>query len=166
MLKMIKKIKLRFFNKYVKINKGFRCAYPEKISFEGYAYIGPNAQIFGEGKLTIKNNVIIGPNITVMTSNHNYNGTSLPYDSINLIGDVTIEENVWIGANVSIVPGVTIGEGAVIAMGAVITKDIPMCSVVGGNPAKLIKNRDVRQYNSLKEQGALYLEKKYGASRS
>ena len=48
-------------------------------------------------------------------------------------------ENAWIGANVTIMPGVTVGENAVIAGGAVVTKDVPSNTVVGGNPAKVIK---------------------------
>lgn len=166
MYKYVKKLRLMYMNKKVKICKGFSCAFPDKIIFEGYAYIGPNAKFWGEGKLIIKDNVIIGPNITIMTSNHDYNGTKLPYDSTNILGNVTIEENVWIGANVNIVPGITIGEGSIVAMGAVVTKNIPKCSVVGGNPAKVIKNRDVQEYNNLKKQDALYLKNKYNASRS
>ncbi|WP_417510584.1 acyltransferase [Methylophaga sp.] len=56
---------------------------------------------------------------------------------------VTIEKNVWIGANATILPGVTIGEDAVIAAGAVVTKDVLPGTIVGGVPAKFIKNIDV-----------------------
>ena len=63
-----------------------------------------------------------------------------------------INDNVWIGADVKIVPGITIGEGAVIAMSAVVTKDVPACAVVGGNPAKILKYRDINVYNQLKEK--------------
>lgn len=53
---------------------------------------------------------------------------------------IRIEDKVWLGANVTICPGVTIGKGAVIAAGAVVTKDVEPRSIVGGVPAKLIKN--------------------------
>lgn len=98
-----------------------------------------------------------------MTSNHHYDSDDLkaiPYDGRNLLAKVTIEENVWIGANVSIVPGVTIGEGAVIAMGTVVTKDVPKYAVVGGNPAKVIKYRNIKKYNKLKTDGNIYLKLK------
>ena len=55
-------------------------------------------------------------------------------------GPVVIGNNVWIGDKATILPGVTIGDGAVIAANAVVTKDVPAYSVVGGNPARVIKN--------------------------
>ena len=56
-------------------------------------------------------------------------------------GDIIIENDVWIGANVTILDNITIHNGAVIAAGSVVTKDVPAYSVVGGNPAKVIKYR-------------------------
>ncbi len=55
-------------------------------------------------------------------------------------GAVVVGNNVWIGDKTTILPGVTIGDGVVVAANAVVTKDIPPYSVVGGNPAKIIKN--------------------------
>ena len=68
---------------------------------------------------------------------------------------VTIEDNVWIGGKSIILPGVTIHEGAVIGMGAVVTKDVPKCAVVGGNPAKVLKYRDINQYEQLKKENKI-----------
>ena len=56
-------------------------------------------------------------------------------------GTVTIGNNIWIGDKATILPGVTIGDGAVIAANAVVTKDVPAYSVVGENPAKIIKQK-------------------------
>lgn len=56
-------------------------------------------------------------------------------------GDITVEDDVWIGYNSTIMSGVTIGQGAVVASGAVVTKDVPPYAVVGGVPAKVIKYR-------------------------
>ena len=57
----------------------------------------------------------------------------------------TIGDGVWIGARAIILPGVTIGEGAVVAAGAVVTKDVDPWAVVGGNPAKFIKKRELSE---------------------
>lgn len=56
-------------------------------------------------------------------------------------GDTVIGNDVWIGYNATIMPGIHIGDGAIIATNAVVTKDVPSYSIVGGNPAKLIRNR-------------------------
>jgi acetyltransferase-like isoleucine patch superfamily enzyme len=77
----------------------------------------------------------------------------IPYDERDLLGPVVIGDCVWAGANVSIVPGITIGEGAVLAMGAVVTRDVGVGSVVAGNPARVIGQRDMGVYQQLKAQG-------------
>ena len=56
-------------------------------------------------------------------------------------GDIIIENDVWIGANVTILDNITIHNGSVIAAGSIVTKDVPAYSIVGGNPAKVIKYR-------------------------
>lgn len=56
-------------------------------------------------------------------------------------GAIIIEDEVWLGANSIILSGVTIGKGAIVAAGSVVTKDVPPYTIVGGNPAKFIKNR-------------------------
>ena len=154
--------KFKKIGENVQIEKGTFFMY-KNIEIGNHVYIGPEAYIFAQGGLSIGSGTIIGPRVTIMTSNHNYDSPdllSIPYDGKNLMKKVTIGENVWIGANVSIVPGVTIGEGAVIAMGAVVTKDVPPLAVVGGNPAKVIKYRDKERYERLKGEGKIYLKLK------
>ena len=56
-------------------------------------------------------------------------------------GDTVIHDGVWIGMRAMIMPGVTIGEGAVVAANSVVTKDVEPYSIVGGNPARLVKHR-------------------------
>lgn len=134
---------------------------PEQIFLGSNIYIGPGAYFFADGSLKIHDNVIIGPRVTILTSNHRYDGANaLPYDGISILRQVVICENVWIGANVSITPGVSIGEGAVIAMGSVVTKDVPRGAVMGGNPARILKYRDMVKYEALKKGGMFYLRLK------
>ena len=122
-----------------------------EITIRKDVYIGPEAYWYGHGRIDIGDNVIFGPKTTIWTVNHNYDsGISLPYDEIDYHEKVVIENNVWIGFGAQIAPGVTVGEGAMIAMGSVVTKDVPALAIVGGNPAKIIKERDRSQYEILK----------------
>ena len=98
-----------------------------------------------------------GKGLTIFSTNHNYDSTeTIPYDEINIEKKVTIKDFVWLGANVTIVPGITIGEGAVVGAGSVVTKDVPDCAVVGGNPAKILKYRNKEKFYDLKKQGKYY----------
>ena len=95
----------------------------------------------------IGNNVLIGPNVSLVTPVH-----SLLAEERNIVYDedggrhlyeyarpITIEDSVWIASNVVVQGGVTIGEGAVISAGAVVTKDIPPYSIAGGVPARVLR---------------------------
>ena len=151
------KKKLGISDKNIKISSGSVFSEFNNIVWHDDIYIGPNAYIWASGGLEIFSNVIIGPRITIHTSNHNYErATMIPYDSKSILKKVTIEKNVWIGDCVMIAPGVTVGEGSVVAMGSVLTKDVPKYSIVGGNPAKFIKKRDLKHYESLDKKGIHY----------
>ncbi len=153
--------KLGINNKNIEISGHSIFSDHQNIVWHDHIYIGPFAFFCAIGGLEICSNVIIGPRVTIHTSNHRYeNATMLPYDNYSLLKKVTIEKNVWIGDGAMIVPGVTIGEGSVIAMGSVVTKDVPKYSVVGGNPAKVIKKRDLEHYQSLDAKEMYYFKLK------
>ncbi len=145
----------------VQISRGFDFICPERISIGDHVYIGPSCSISAIGGVVIKSGTIIGPRLTVYSANHNYVvANAVPYDDVVLPGKVVIGENTWIGGNVVIVPGVNIGEGCIIGAGSVVVKDSPPCSVLGGNPAKIIATRDETRYLELKAQGMIYLDLK------
>ena len=104
--------------------------------------ISPNFVIFVRGKVEVGNDVIIGPNVTIVSENHSFEKTDIP---IRLQGvsrrGVRIGNNCWIGANVTILDGVEIGDNSIIAAGAVVNKNVEPNSIVGGVPAKLIRTR-------------------------
>ena len=76
----------------------------------------------------------------------------IPYDESYVYKTVVIGDNVWLGNRVTIVGDVTIGEGVIVAAGSVVCKDVPDYAIVGGNPAKVIKYRDIEHYNRLKSE--------------
>lgn len=76
----------------------------------------------------------IAVNAQIISNNHDLHDHSLL-----VCKPVHICRNAWIGAGATILPGVTVGENAVVAAGAVVTKDVAPNTIVGGNPAKLIK---------------------------
>ena len=89
------------------------------------------------GGITIEDDVLIGPKVNLITENHPLN----PNERKSLIcKPILIKRKAWIGAAASILPGVTIGENAVVAAGAVVTVDVLPNTIVGGIPAKFIKN--------------------------
>jgi maltose O-acetyltransferase len=103
--------------------------------------IGLNAYI--TGPLVIGRDVVMGPSCTIIGMNHKTTRTDIPMIQQGYHPKVApvIEDDVWIGANVTILPGKRIGTGSVVAAGAVVTRDVPPLSVVGGNPARVIRRR-------------------------
>jgi len=106
------------------------------VGINHYCFIGVR------GDIEIGDNVIFGPRVNIFSENHNYEDLDIPIKNQGVTkGKTTIGSDVWIGANVSIMSGVDIGNGCVIAAGSVVTKNILPYSIVGGVPAKIIKNR-------------------------
>lgn len=89
-------------------------------------------------EVNIGDNVMIGPNVLISTVNHPMYPSGRR-KHLGIAKPVTIGNDVWVGGNAVILPGVTIGNNCVIAAGAVVTKDVPDNSLVGGVPAKFIK---------------------------
>lgn len=99
-------------------------------------FINAGCRFQDQGGIYIGDRALIGHNCVIATLNHNMD----PAKRANLLpAPVHIGSDAWLGANVTILPGVTIGDGAVVAAGAVVTKDVAPNTVVGGVPAKLIK---------------------------
>lgn len=95
-----------------------------------------------KSKVVIGDNVLFGPSIVVVNDNHNFRlGQLIREQGLNT-KDIIIGNDVWIGAKAVILAGVTIGDGAVIAAGSVVTKDVEAYTIVGGVPAKKIKDRE------------------------
>lgn len=133
-----------------------KIAFPEKIKIGSGTYL-KSVLFNGKGGITIGKGVQTGEGLTIFSTDHNYKSTELiPYPYEETEYPVVVGDYVWFGANVSVLPGVKIGNGAIIGMGAVVTKDVPECTIVGGNPAKVIGQRDKELFYKLLEQGKVY----------
>jgi len=125
-----------------------------KFSIHITSHIKSDTFIECSGGVSIGRYFHTGRGLTIYSSSHNYaDGLRIPYDHIHIPKPVIIGDFVWCGANVTIVPGVTIGEGAVIGAGSVVVKNVPRCAIVGGNPARVLKYRDIDHFNRLKAAG-------------
>lgn len=108
----------------------------KNMRFGKRVFINSGCKFQDQGGITIGDDVLVGHNCVIATLNHAMD----PERRADMIpAPVKIGDKVWIGANVTILQGVTIGEGAVIAAGAVVNKDVPARAIVGGIPAKVIK---------------------------
>ena len=126
-----------------KIDPTFRLFPPFYADFGKNITIGKNVFINScchfqdQGGIKIGDGAFIGHNAVLATANHAIDprlNRKLSYKPI------TIENNVWLGANVTILQGVTVGEWSVVAAGSVVTKDVAPFTIVGGTPAKFIKD--------------------------
>lgn len=94
-----------------------------------------NSLFMAAGGITIEDDVMVAANVQLISNNHDL------YDhQILTCKPVRLKRNCWVGAGATILPGITVGENAVVAAGAVVTKDVEDNTVVGGNPAKIIKH--------------------------
>jgi maltose O-acetyltransferase len=108
--------------------------------------LGSHVQI-NEGcrlrNVTVGDYVLIAPEVAILNLGHNTTRTDVPMmlQGTRSYPQTVIEDDVWIGMRAIILPGVRVGRGAIVAAGTVVTKDVEAYSVVGGNPARLIRRR-------------------------
>jgi len=123
------------------VEKGADFKYGNTISIGNRSGLGVDAWIRAD--LTIGDDVMMGPRCMIYGKYHNVARTDIPMMDQGM-GDydpIVIEDDVWIGANVTILKGVRIGKGSIIGAAAVVTKSVDPYSIVGGNPARLIRSR-------------------------
>jgi len=114
-------------------------------------------KIMGDGRVTIGNHVHCGPECMIIAQTHRYdNAEAIPFDKTYIYKDIEIGNFVWLGARVTILPGTKIGEGAIIQAGAVVHGEVPPCAIIGGNPAKIFKYRNIEEFERLKSEEKFY----------
>jgi acetyltransferase-like isoleucine patch superfamily enzyme len=134
--------------------------YGGNIIIGEHCFIGPSSKVWSGESISIGNRVLISHNVHIIdTNSHEINYMERSSSFINSIshggnylekgsvqtGRIIIEDDVWISFNCIILKGVHIGRGAIVAAGSVVTKDVAPFTLVGGNPAKQIKELDIRK---------------------
>lgn len=101
-------------------------------------YANAGLQLIDDSEIVIGDRVMFGPRVTIATAGHPVH-PELRADGTQYSAPVVIEDDVWVGASVTILPGVTVGHGSIVAAGAVVTANVPPMSVVGGVPARVLR---------------------------
>lgn len=110
---------------------------PWNLEMGAYSCLGPQVDCYNQGKITIGCNSIISQKTYLCASTHDFTHPEFPL----ICRPIKIEDQVWVAADAFIGPGVTIGHGAVVGARSAVFKDVESMTIVGGNPAKFIKNR-------------------------
>ncbi|AUI65247.1 MULTISPECIES: sugar O-acetyltransferase [Glaesserella] len=120
------------------IEMPFRCDYGYNISLGKNFYSNYNCTMLDCAKITIGDNVMFAPNVSLFTAMHPIDAEKRN-SGIEFAMPITIGNNVWVGGNAVIMPNVTIGNNVVIGAGSVVTKDIPDNCVAVGNPCRVLR---------------------------
>ena len=114
---------------------------PWNLEMGDVSCLGDGVNCYNVDKVVLGKNVSISPNVFICTASHDVNSVRMELTSL----PIAIKDNAWVASYAIVLPGVTIAEGGVVAAGAVVTKNVDPWVVVGGNPAKPIKRRILKE---------------------
>lgn len=124
----------------------FYCEYGVNIHVGQNCFVNYKSVFLDVALITLGDNVLVGPNVTLATPNHPFVAEERAYTDypngcheLEYAQPITIGDNCWLCAGVTVCGGVTIGAGSIIAAGAVVTRDIPPNSIAAGVPAKVLR---------------------------
>ncbi len=121
------------------IRRTVRVYYPWLLTMGDLCIIGDEAEIYNLGRVTIGDRVMVSQQAYLCAGTHDYRQLSLPLVTI----PIDVGADAWVCARAFVGPGVKVGAGAVVAACAVVVKDVPPWMIVGGNPAREIKKREM-----------------------
>jgi putative colanic acid biosynthesis acetyltransferase WcaF len=113
---------------------------PWNLSMGEYACIGPDTEIYNKAPISIGSHAVISQGTFLCTASHDI---SDPGHAL-VTAPITVEDRAWVAAQAFVGMGVTIGTGAVVGARSTVFRDVAPWTVVGGNPAKFIKQRTLR----------------------
>lgn len=117
---------------------------PWNLTLGDFVSVANGAELYDVAPIVVGNHITISQDAYICTASHDISSKLKPL----VYHPIAIADFSWICARAIVLPGVTIGEGAVVAAGAVVTKDVEPWTVVGGNPAKFIKKRELKERGS------------------
>ncbi|MFC3414182.1 putative colanic acid biosynthesis acetyltransferase [Algoriphagus hitonicola] len=139
----LKVLLLRLFGakvgKGVVIKPNINIKYPWFLEIGDYVWIGEEVWIDNLTLIKIHSNVCISQGAMLLTGNHNFKKSSFDL----MVGEIKLEEGVWIGAKSVVCPGVTCHSHSVLAVGSVATKDLEPYTIYQGNPAQAVRKREI-----------------------
>ena len=124
---------------------------PWNLEMAPYSVIGDNAEIYNPTLVKLGRNCVVSQHAYLCATGHNIYSTK--HEQVDK--PIILEDRSWVATSAFIGMGVTIGEGAVVGMGSVVTKDVPAGAVIGGNPARIIKYRNMEVYYKLKAENKI-----------
>ncbi len=114
---------------------------PWNLTIGDLSSIGNHAWVYALDQIEIGEKCCIGEYVKLLTGSHDVRSSTFKLET----KPIKIEDCVWVATGATILPGVTLHEGAVVAAGAVVTKTVEPWTIVGGNPAKIIGRRELRE---------------------
>ncbi len=126
----------------VVIKQGVRIKFPWLLDIGNHVWIGECCWIENHAKVTIGNNVCISQGAMLLCGNHNFKKSTFDL----MVGEIILEDGVWIGAKALVYPGVTCKSHAVLSVESVASQNLEAYTIYRGNPALKVRERVVGQF--------------------
>ncbi len=132
----------------VQLNRGvYLGAFGKHFEVGARTQCNRNALIDGRGSIRIGSDVLVGPGAQLISYQHRFESLEVPINQQGVeVGEIVIEDDVWIGAGAIVLANITIGRGSIVGAGAVVTRSCPPYSILAGIPARIIGERGQKSH--------------------